>query len=164
MINLLASAGIAIFDNLIRDNGEDLVKQGIEKVTGLKLDGKKQLTIEEVQLINEHKREILTLDLEKIREANRSEQIAQKNVTERWNIDKDGNFITRSVRPLILIYLTALITIMAISDGNSINILWWTLEITIKDRWIDFLEIITIAVYSSFFVGKTFERIKGRVS
>lgn len=64
---LLATAGINIFKDLIMDNGEDLVKQGIEKVTGIKLDGKKSLTIEEVEMINKHKTDILKLDYEKLR-------------------------------------------------------------------------------------------------
>jgi len=64
---LLATAGIEIFKDLISNNGEDLVKKGIEKVTGLKLDGKKALTIEEVQLINDSKIEILKLDFEMLK-------------------------------------------------------------------------------------------------
>lgn len=92
LATLLATAGINIFNNIISDNGEDLVKKGIEKVTGIKLDGKKTLTIEEVQLIKQHESDILNLDFKKFQEAhetyrkvhNMADKIAENVI--KWNL------------------------------------------------------------------------------
>lgn len=89
---LLATAGMTIFNNIITDNGEDLVKKGIEKVTGIKLDGKKELTIEEVQLIKQHESDILNLDFSRFKEAhetyrinhNMADKIAESVI--KWNL------------------------------------------------------------------------------
>jgi len=79
----LASVGIDFVKDLITDNGEDLVKEGIKKVTGIDLNQKKpqELTKEDITLINAHKLEIqkldfqkLQLELDKEREANRHEE------------------------------------------------------------------------------------------
>ncbi len=64
--SLLTSAGISIFENLIKDNGENLVKAGIEKVTGVKLDGKKNLTQEDIATIKANKNKILEIDFKKL--------------------------------------------------------------------------------------------------
>lgn len=63
---LLAGAGIKLFDKLIDNHGEDLVSKGIEKVTGIKLEGKTKLSPQEVQLINESELRIKELDFKKL--------------------------------------------------------------------------------------------------
>ena len=75
LATLLATAGMSIFNNIISDNGEDLVKKGIEKVTGIKLDGKKTLTIEEIQLIRSHESDILNLDFSRFKEAHETYRV-----------------------------------------------------------------------------------------
>lgn len=111
---LLATAGIEIFKDLISNNGEDLVKKGIEKVTGLKLDGKKSLTIEEVQLINDSKIEILKLDFEalKVEIESGSKDIATVNKTMQEE-GKSEHWMTYTWRPFI-----------GLSFGFYINSLW----------------------------------------
>ena len=77
----LVSMGIGFVKDLIMDNGEDLVKEGIKKVTGIDLTKKKpeDLTPMEIQRINDSKLEIskldfqkLQLELDKTKEANRA--------------------------------------------------------------------------------------------
>lgn len=98
--------------------------------------------------------------LELLKEANQAEQIAQENVTERWNIDKDGNFITRSIRPLTLAYLLVVVTILALTDGN-IKVNDYTF--VIKNEWVDLFKQAFLVVLGAFFVGKSIERIKNKV-
>lgn len=83
MAAALASVGIDFVKDLITDNGEDLVIEGIKKVTGIDLNKKKheQLSKEDIALINAHKLEIekldfqkLRLELDKQRESNRHEE------------------------------------------------------------------------------------------
>lgn len=64
---LLASAGISIFNNLVSKHGEKLVSKGIEKVTGVKLEGKKELSKDEIEAIRLNGDRILKLDFEKLK-------------------------------------------------------------------------------------------------
>ena len=48
---LLASVGIDFVKDLITDNGEELVKEGIKKVTGIDLQGKAEITPDERKAI-----------------------------------------------------------------------------------------------------------------
>jgi len=98
--------------------------------------------------------------LELQKEANKAEQIAQENVTERWNIDKDGNFLTKSIRPITLMYLMLVVTILALTDGN-IHVKDY--QFAIKNEWVDLFKQAFLVVLGAFFVGKSVERIKSKV-
>ena len=51
-----------------------------------------------------------------------AEAAMQKNVTDRWKADLEhGNFLTRSVRPLVLIFLIISTVIMVFIDSGSIT-------------------------------------------
>lgn len=98
--------------------------------------------------------------LELLKEANKAEQIAQENVTERWNIDSEGNFITKSIRPLTLAYLLITVTILALSDGN---IKVDDYEFVIKSEWVDLFKQAFLVVIGAYFIGKSVERVKNKV-
>jgi hypothetical protein len=65
----LATMGISFVKDLISDHGEDLVKSGIKKVTGIDLDVKKpkELTQEEISIIRDSEFKIMSLDFEKLK-------------------------------------------------------------------------------------------------
>ena len=50
-------------------------------------------------------------------------QDEMNNVTDRWISDNSGNFLTKSVRPLTLIYMIIVLSVMAFMDGNIVDIL-----------------------------------------
>ena len=51
-----------------------------------------------------------------------AEQDMQHNVTERWKADLEhGNMLTRSVRPLVLIFLIVSTVLMIFIDAGSVN-------------------------------------------
>ena len=50
-------------------------------------------------------------------------QNEMNNVTDRWISDNSGNFLTKSVRPLTLIYMIIVLSVMAFMDGNIVDIL-----------------------------------------
>jgi len=64
---MLAGLGIDFVKDLITDNGEDLVKAGIEKVTGIDLSKKVKLTPEDVAKIKETEYKIKQLDFEQLK-------------------------------------------------------------------------------------------------
>jgi uncharacterized protein YjbJ (UPF0337 family) len=78
------------------------------------------------------------------------------NITERWVSDNSGNFLTKSVRPLTLIYMIVVLTVMAFMDGNIG-------EFTINPAYVQLFQGLAMTVFVAFFGGKTIERIKGRV-
>lgn len=57
MMSLLATAGLSFITDLIKDNGEDLVKQGIKKVTGIEL--KEGLSPEQIEKLKQSQQEII---------------------------------------------------------------------------------------------------------
>jgi len=64
---MLAGLGIDFVKDLITDNGEDLVKAGIEKVTGIDLSKKVKLTPEDVAKIKAAEYKLKALDFEALK-------------------------------------------------------------------------------------------------
>ena len=141
----------------------DIFSSGVDKVVDSVADGLDNL------FTSDDERNQAKIKLEEIRtnskitllqEVNKAEQIAQENVTERWNIDKDGNFLTRSIRPLTLLYLMVAVTVLAITDGNiEVN----DYEFVIKSEWVDLFKQAFLVVLGAFFIGKSIERVKSKV-
>ena len=141
----------------------NLISGGVDKVIDSVGDAADKLFTSDdernkFKLAIEKVRQEKKLELEK--EANRAEQIAQENVTERWKVDNDGNFITRSIRPLTLAYLLLAVTVLAATDGN---IKLQDYEFAIKPEWVDLFKQAFLVVLGAFFVGKSVERVKNKV-
>ena len=78
----------------------------------------------------------------------------QKNVTDRWKADLEhGNWLTRSVRPLVLIFLIVTTVIMVFIDSGSINF-------TVDEKWTDLLQLVLMTTIGAFFGGRSIEKIK----
>ena len=78
----------------------------------------------------------------------------QKNVTERWKADLEhGNWLTRSVRPLVLVFLIVSTVLMVFIDSGSI-------QFQVEDKWTDLLQIVLITVIGAYFGGRSVEKIR----
>jgi len=78
----------------------------------------------------------------------------QKNITDRWKADLEhGNWLTRSVRPLVLIFLIVTTVLMVFIDSGSI-------AFEVEDKWTDLLQIVLITVIGAYFGGRSIEKIK----
>jgi hypothetical protein len=85
-----------------------------------------------------------------------AEAAMQKNVTERWKADLEhGNWLTRSVRPLVLIFLIVATVLMVFIDSGS-------LTFNVEEKWTDLLQIILITVIGSYFGGRSIEKIRNK--
>ena len=85
-----------------------------------------------------------------------AEQSAQKEVSARWEADlKSGNWLAANIRPMTLIFLTAVFSLLSVTDGNIG-------EFTIGAAYIPVFQTLLLAVYSSYFVGRSIEKVKGR--
>lgn len=81
-----------------------------------------------------------------------AEAAMQKNVTDRWKADLEhGNWLTRSVRPLVLIFLIVATVLMIFIDSGSI-------KFDVDEKWTDLLQLVLITVIGSYFGGRSFEK------
>ena len=83
-----------------------------------------------------------------------AEKEMQKNVTERWKADLEhGNWLTRSVRPLVLVFLIVTTVLMVFIDSGSI-------AFQVEDKWTDLLQIVLITVIGAYFGGRSVEKLR----
>ena len=79
---------------------------------------------------------------------------AQDQVTARWESDMNSDsFLSKNIRPMVLIYLTFVFTILSFFDGN-------VGEFEIAEQYIPIFQSLLITVYGAYFVGRTWEKSK----
>lgn len=79
---------------------------------------------------------------------------AQNQVTERWKFDmQSDSFLSKNIRPLVLVFLTAVFTLLAFTDGNIG-------EFKIQEEYIPIFQSLLITVYGAYFVGRSWEKSK----
>ena len=77
----------------------------------------------------------------------------EKNITARWEADSNGNMLTRSVRPLVLIFLIVCTMLLVFIDSGSISF-------EVADKWTDLLQLTLITVIGAYFGGRSVEKFK----
>ena len=83
-----------------------------------------------------------------------AESDMQKNVTERWLADtKSDSWLSRNVRPMVLIFLVVSTVLMVFIDAGVI-------DFEVKANWIDLLQLVLITVIGAYFGGRSMEKIK----
>ena len=79
---------------------------------------------------------------------------AQDQVTARWQSDMSSDsFLSKNIRPMVLIYLTVIFTILSFFDGN-------VGEFKIAEQYVPIFQSLLITVYGAYFVGRTWEKSK----
>jgi hypothetical protein len=79
---------------------------------------------------------------------------AQTQVTERWKFDmQSDSFLSKNIRPLVMVFLTAMFTILAFTDGNIG-------EFSIQKEYIPIFQTLLVTVYGAYFVGRSWEKGK----
>ena len=82
----------------------------------------------------------------------KAEADMQKNVTERWKADLEhGNWLTRSVRPLVLVFLIVATVLMVCIDSGS-------LVFNVEQKWTDLLQLVLMTTIGAYFGGRIFEK------
>jgi len=85
-----------------------------------------------------------------------AEQEAQKEVSARWTADmKSDAWLPKNIRPLTLVFLTAVFTLLSLTDGN-------VGEFVIGEAYIPIYQTLLLCVYSAYFAGRSIEKIKGK--
>ncbi len=84
----------------------------------------------------------------------KAESQAQEQVTRRWEADmKSDNWLSKNIRPLICIFLTAMFIIISIFDGNLG-------EFVISPAYVPIYQTLLITVYGAYFAGRSIEKIR----
>ena len=78
----------------------------------------------------------------------------QKQVTNRWEADmKSDSWLSKNVRPLVLIFLVVSTVLMIFIDAGAI-------AFEVKDTWVDLLQLVLITVIGAYFGGRSLEKVK----
>lgn len=77
----------------------------------------------------------------------------EKNITARWEADTNGNMLTRSVRPLVLIFCIVCTMLLVFIDSGSI-------AFEVADKWTDLLTMVLITIVGAYFGGRSVEKLK----
>ena len=102
-------------------------------------------TSDEEKLAAENKIKSLIADYETKMEA---------NITDRWKADMNSDsWLSKNVRPLILIFLVVSTVLMIFIDAG-------TIQFTVEQKWTDLLQLVLITVIGAYFGGRSFEKSK----
>ena len=83
-----------------------------------------------------------------------AESDMQKNVTERWKYDMlNGNVLTKSVRPIVLLFLIFSVVVLVFVDSGSI-------KFEVSSEWIELLKVLLMVTVSVYFGGRSYEKVR----
>ena len=88
----------------------------------------------------------------------KAEQAAQAQVSARWEADmKHGSWLSKNIRPITLIFLTMIFTILSIFDGN---LMIGGENFTIGAAYVPVYQTLLMTVYAAYFAGRSIEKVK----
>tara|TARA_R110000765_G_scaffold85166_2_gene164362 strand:+ start:738 stop:1130 length:393 start_codon:yes stop_codon:yes gene_type:complete len=77
-----------------------------------------------------------------------------KQVTSRWEADmKSDSWLSKNVRPLVLVFLVVSTVLMIFIDAGTINFV-------VEAKWTDLLQLVLITVIGAYFGGRSLEKAK----
>ena len=76
----------------------------------------------------------------------------EQNITDRWKADMNSDsWLSKNVRPLVLIFLVVSTVLMIFIDAGMI-------AFNVEDKWTDLLQLVLITVIGAYFGGRTMEK------
>ena len=78
----------------------------------------------------------------------------EQNITDRWASDmKSDSWLSKNVRPMVLIFLVVSTVLMIFIDAGTINF-------TVEEKWTDLLQLVLITVIGAYFGGRSIEKVR----
>tara|TARA_Y100000310_G_scaffold248177_1_gene253982 strand:+ start:202 stop:594 length:393 start_codon:yes stop_codon:yes gene_type:complete len=78
----------------------------------------------------------------------------EQNISDRWTADmKSDSWLSKNVRPLVLIFLVVCTVLMIFIDAG-------TIAFTVEEKWTDLLQLVLITVIGAYFGGRSLEKTK----
>ena len=129
---------MSILTNLFSGGAADLVKSVGGVIDNLHTSKEEKLEAEQKiqQLISDHQAKM------------------EQNITDRWSVDmKSDSWLSKNVRPLVLIFLVVCTMLMIFIDAG-------TIQFTVEEKWTDLLQLVLITVIGAYFGGRSLEKTK----
>ena len=83
-----------------------------------------------------------------------AESSIQESVTERWKTDlKSDSYLSKNVRPLVLIFLIVSTVLMVFIDAGAINF-------NVDSEWKELLKLLLTTTVAAYFGGRSYEKIR----
>ena len=83
------------------------------------------------------------------------EKSMQEQVTSRWLSDNNGSLLTKNIRPIALAFLTFMFVLISVFSGNIG-------QFNIQEEFIPVYQTLLIVIYTAYFGGRSFEKIKNK--
>tara|TARA_R100001443_G_C3354080_1_gene177497 strand:+ start:950 stop:1339 length:390 start_codon:yes stop_codon:yes gene_type:complete len=116
-----------------------------------KLLGNADKVIDEVVTSQEEKL-VLKNKLQEI--VNEHQSVIEQEVSKRWEADMNSdNWLSKSIRPLVMGWLVVATTLLIFIDAGFI-------AFEVEDKWVDLLQIVLITVIGAYFGSRGLEKIK----
>ena len=81
----------------------------------------------------------------------------EQNITDRWSADMNSDsWLSKNVRPLVLVFLVVSTVLMIFIDAGTINFI-------VEEKWTDLLQLVLITVIGAYFGGRTMEKRKNKL-
>tara|TARA_R110000787_G_scaffold88910_3_gene188479 strand:- start:5686 stop:6078 length:393 start_codon:yes stop_codon:yes gene_type:complete len=78
----------------------------------------------------------------------------EKEISSRWSADmKSDSWLSKNVRPLVLIFLVISTVLLIFIDAGVINFV-------VEAKWTDLLQLVLITVIGAYFGGRSLEKAK----
>ena len=78
----------------------------------------------------------------------------EQQISDRWKADMNSDsWLSKNVRPLVLIFLVVCTVLMIFIDAGTISF-------TVEEKWTDLLQLVLITVIGAYFGGRTMEKRK----
>ena len=78
----------------------------------------------------------------------------EKEISSRWTADmKSDSWLSKNVRPLVLVFLVVSTVLMIFIDAGTINFV-------VEAKWTDLLQLVLITVIGAYFGGRSLEKTK----
>jgi hypothetical protein len=129
---------MSILTNLFSGGAADLVKGVGDVIDNLHTSKEEKLEAERKikALIAEHEAKM------------------EQNITDRWSADMNSDsWLSKNVRPLVLIFLVVSTVLMIFIDAG-------TIKFVVEEKWTDLLQLVLITVIGAYFGGRTMEKRK----
>ena len=78
----------------------------------------------------------------------------EQNITDRWTADmKSDSWLSKNVRPLVLIFLIVCTMLMIFIDAGTVSF-------HVEEKWTDLLQLVLITVIGAYFGGRSIEKVR----
>jgi len=156
IVATLVSQGLGLIGNAVLSKG----KEYIEEKTGIKLtqDMSEDNLLKLKQFEMEHEEELMRLRLEDDKLSNElykmkleAINIENQEVSKRWSADMSSDsWLSKNVRPMTLIFILAIYTLMAFTSGFGLDI---------PNSYVELLGQWGMLIMSAYFGGRTIEKV-----